>query len=135
MAFWCHLTVDTVMAMQRDWELIRRILFQTEERGGVLGFVTLELPEYTPEAVAYHVRLLHEQGLIVAQHHSTHSGISWDPSYLTAVGHDFLDLVRSDTVWSRARSAIGGSVKSASFELYKATVSAIAEGLVKAQLR
>ena len=119
--------------MQRDWDLVRKILFQIEEKGGVYESVRLDLPEYSKEQQIYHLRMLHEQGLIVALNNSTHSGISWDPRYLTASGHDFLDSIRSDTVWSRARSAIGNSVKSASLELYKATVNAIAEALVKAQ--
>jgi DNA-binding MarR family transcriptional regulator len=93
--------------MQRDFNLIRNILFSVESApaGGRTQSDELEYDGYDPETIAEHIKLLSEQGLI-------HVGTSYnDPETgmriffiegLTWNGHEFLDNARNDTIWKKA---------------------------------
>jgi hypothetical protein len=105
--------------MKRDMDLVRRILFQVEEKGQPHGYVDLEIPGYAPEQIAHHVHLMQEAGLIEASNLSTTEGIDYRPTRLTWSGHEFLDAARNATVWNKAKEMVrekGGSVP---FEILK----------------
>ena len=105
--------------MKRDLDLVRKILFQVEEKGQARGLVDLEIPGYPPEQIAHHVWLLQDAGLIEAQDLSTSLGFDYRPKKLTWVGHEFLDAARNDTVWRKTKELVkekGGSIP---FEVLK----------------
>jgi hypothetical protein len=120
-----------VFYMERDMELARKILFAME--GSEQGMAPrISIPGYSDEAVAYHVWLLADAGLIKA-HEVTHQGSRWRealPISLNWAGHDFIDAARSDTTWSKAMEktrSVGGSL---TFALLKQVL----ESLLKTQL-
>lgn len=108
--------------MKRDLELVRRILLRVEEADGPLCLDDLASGKYPEEVVAYHVGLMAARGLIDAE-----VSREWDGSFVDATidgltwdGQDFLDALRDERVWSKARKAISESVGSTTFEVVKA---------------
>lgn len=94
--------------MQRDMDLVRDLLLAVEERPNEFLSESLSLPGYTPDQVAYHARLLLEAGYIRGE--DMHgfgpptsavciSGLTWD-------GHVFLDRIRDDRTWTKAKDAM-----------------------------
>ena len=96
--------------MKRDMDLCRDILIEMEESDSLeqQGCDNLHNKEYTFEEIKYHCHLLNEHGLIrectigtalgvVTVFHV--SGLTWD-------GHDFLEKVRNDTLWSKTKAHI-----------------------------
>jgi len=115
--------------MKRDLDLVRKILFQVEEKGQARGFVDLEIPSHNPEEISHHVWLLQNAGLIEAQNLSTNRGIDYRPSKMTWLGHEFLDAARNDTVWRKTKELVkekGGSVP---FEVLKSLLVKAAASL------
>lgn len=104
--------------MRRDMDLIRTILFKIEEA---------ENNPYEPfhvfvdgvedEKVSYHVWLLADAGLILAEDMTTCSGYSIDAKCLTWKGHEFLQSIRDDTVWNKAKEKVLKPAASWSFAL------------------
>jgi len=83
--------------MKRDMDLIRKILIRIESDDDV----KVDCPE---EKLAFHLLLLTEQhfvwGITVQEAQNGPPQIQQIMSYvrLTAVGHDFLDTIRDETV-------------------------------------
>jgi hypothetical protein len=112
--------------MKRDMDLIRAILSEVESAGsdetvtGVHGWETAEF--------AYNVWLMEQAGLVVARVISADDqmayaayvfGLTWD-------GHDFLDAVRSDSIWAKTKAAIADVAGSTAFDVLKQIACAIA---------
>lgn len=105
--------------MQRDMELARGILLAVEAHGKPVGWVKLSVPDRSEEEVSYHVELLQEAGLIEAEEMSSLASYEWLPKRLTWDGHEFLDAIRNDTIWSQTKSVVAEKGGSIPFELLK----------------
>jgi hypothetical protein len=95
--------------MKRNPELIRAILLQVEADAGVsIDLVTLNIEGFEDRLVSYHVNLLRDAGFLEAEHipDSSDDGWIWMPKRLTWNGHEFLDAVRSNQVWSHTKSTV-----------------------------
>lgn len=103
--------------MKRDWDLVRRILFEIEEREDALGpgWINLEMEGHSDEKVSYHIMLLDEAGLIDAQNLTSSSAFEWQPKRLTWNGHEFLEAARDDTRWERAKKLVREKTGSLTF--------------------
>lgn len=94
--------------MKRDMELCRKILFEIEDKYVDAVIYNLAIDGYSMAEVAYHCKLLHEAGLISAyssQNADNHIYI-FAVGALTWEGHDFLDKIRTDTVWNKTKDII-----------------------------
>ena len=104
--------------MQRDLDLIRRILLDVENDGTDspkhTGFNAYTEDGYALEAVHYHLQLLHDAGLIVADELVPGQ---WWPERLTWAGHEFLDAARDDARWARAKETVATRAGSAPFRV------------------
>ena len=99
--------------MQRDIDLIKEILIQIENSDKVKGWINIQIPEYSDKEIYYHIKLLHEAGLIEAVNQTTKSGFQWAAKSLTWHGHEFLDAARNDTVWKKLKDKLkeqGGNI-------------------------
>jgi hypothetical protein len=99
--------------MKRDMELVREILLQTEASPDVKGIAELDIENHSEDEVSYHVKIMAEAGLVTAIDLSTGMTFCWRPSGLTWQGHEFLDAIRNDTVWSKAKEIVtekGGAI-------------------------
>ena len=91
--------------MKRDKDLIRQLLFKCEENEDWLQIIEGSTSSATVEErrIGYHQQLMMDEGLLTS--------VSGETYRLTSYGHDYLDAVRSDTVWMKTREGaaqVGG---------------------------
>lgn len=95
--------------MRRDMDLIRRMLIEAEESDEPIRDARLKFMAGDDQRKAlYHVELLQGYGLVNATIRRTTGadlavfsidGLTWE-------GCDYLDAIRSDTVWRKVRDAV-----------------------------
>jgi hypothetical protein len=89
-------------------ELVVKILEHLNEREEISVIQDLSIDGYSRDAVAYHVRRMHEAGLLDAEVITSSTtptrlinvlpfGLSWE-------GHEFLDAVRHKGVWAKLKT-------------------------------
>jgi len=89
--------------MKRDMELVRLILQAIEgsEDAGT------KMMERSIEERGYHISLLVDAGLLIAKVHTDgDKPIGYFISRMTWAGHDFLDSMRDDTIWKKAKEHV-----------------------------
>ncbi len=97
-------------------ELVRLLLLQTE--AGV------DLPEVNArdvKEVLHHIAILKDASLVEGEVHSNSDGqiIVGQIFRLTWQGHEFLDVMRNDSVWKKAKAHVLKSGASWTFEILK----------------
>lgn len=122
--------------MRRDMDLVRSILLQVEAATGPVESGELDYGGHSQQEVYYHIDLMANRGLIDADLRRDWSGrvISATVSALTWDGQDYLDAMRDDRVWSRAKAAIAKGVGSTTFGVIKAVCVEVATKLALAQV-
>lgn len=85
--------------MKRDLDLIRAILLQVEEEPREGFPIFLEIPNYDPDTLSNHVRLLAEGGYL--------ESTPWDgeelPTRLTWAGHELLEALRPEKTFEKMK--------------------------------
>lgn len=114
--------------MGRDMDLVRRILMECDGSECPLDAHALADAAHPFGAVAYHVDIMTQAGLVESSVRR-----DWGGAYtlakvgpLTWAGCDFLDAVRSEDVWSRVKLAIGKTVGTVAFDTVKALAVRVA---------
>jgi hypothetical protein len=94
--------------MQRNWEIVRKILIKLEEQGDTKGYIDAEsVPPFDAETVSYHMQILDQAGLIKATCVKGFSeGLSCVAFSMTWDGHEFLDKIRRDTMWNKVKGIL-----------------------------
>jgi DNA-binding transcriptional ArsR family regulator len=92
-------------AMKRDVDLIRQILLDLEAGGAYANWFDVDIEEYSPEQMDYHLELLTEAGLITVRT-SQREFSRWLPVRLTWKGHELLDAAREERQWQKAKEAV-----------------------------
>lgn len=96
--------------MQRDMELIRKILFTIEEKYIDVGICNneMQIDGYDMKTVGYHCAVLHDAGLISNYNGQYADGelYFFSVGRLTWDGHELLDKIKSDTVWNKTKETI-----------------------------
>jgi hypothetical protein len=108
--------------MKRDLDLVRRILLHLEgegENASPSGWSAFVEDGYDLPTIHYHVRLLHDAGLIEADEIVPGQ---WWPERMTWAGHEFLDAARNEELWQETKRRVAGSVGSAPFLLFHETL-------------
>jgi hypothetical protein len=85
-------------------DLIRAVLIETEKLPEDAAMHDISVEGFTEAEISNHVRLCDEAGFIDAHDLSTMQGVCWKPQRLTYQGHEFLDSIRSDTVWNNVKA-------------------------------
>lgn len=127
--------------MQRDMDLMRKILFKIEEifPAGDLVIHGVPLDGYDKLLIADHCQLLFEAGLINA-YKPQRGGqgakvLFYSVGNLTNSGYDFLDKIREDTVWNRTKTIIKDKglpmVVDVIKEISSTVISSMVEGAIK----
>jgi hypothetical protein len=93
--------------MKRDLHLIRQILLAIEASSDdEPASIKLPIAEYSDVQISHHVHLLKEAGLIHAiESHRQLAVRAWLPHSLTWQGHEFLDAIRSESIWQSINNA------------------------------
>lgn len=94
--------------MTRDWELIRQILLRLHESATPNTVVSMkDFKGENEQSVAYNMRLLHESSCIEANIKESNTGNNLiDVAIarrLTPRGHDLLDSISNESVWSQVK--------------------------------
>jgi len=104
--------------VKRDLDLIRRLLLDIEEEGSDAsrraGWTEPGDNGQAPDTVHYHIQLMHDAGLIIADELVPGQ---WWPERITWAGHEFLDLARNEDLWHRAKRAIETAAGAAPFQV------------------
>lgn len=87
--------------MQRNWELIRLILFEVESRPAGEIVDTIQIEGFDSPTIAGHIRILLAKSLLVGKMHDTNCGASYLVTGMSWDGHDFLENARNDTIWKK----------------------------------
>lgn len=123
--------------MRRDMELIRKILFAIEEQYVDVLLFNLKVTGYDFKIIAYHCDLLHQAGLL-KEYKSQYAS---DELYvfcvgaLTWEGHDYLDKIRSDTVWNKTKAVINDRGLPLIIETVKEISSAIIANMMQGVIK
>ncbi|OXN01222.1 DUF2513 domain-containing protein [Bifidobacterium vansinderenii] len=114
--------------MRRDLDLVRTILKTCADSPEPVGARVFVDDTHSFDLVAYHVQIMQSAGLIEANIIRTFDGgiVRADILSLTWEGNDFLDAVRSDTIWSKTKQKIATTVGSVAFELVKTVATRFA---------
>ena len=107
--------------MKRDMELVREILFllESQEDGAIL-----EVPEGLDKYnVASHLEIMSQANLVKGKTIWADNEPFWMQYNLTWQGHDFIDSIRSESVWNKIKS----TVKDKGLEIGGLTIDVIAE--------
>ena len=118
--------------MKRDMDLIRRIALEVADMDFGYALSNMEDEGVDAETFGMHVIWMHEAGLIKAAIQEYSSG---EPprvliSRLTWAGCEFVDAIRDDTLWAKAKTSVLKPGMSFTFDVLKDWLKAeITQGL------
>lgn len=118
--------------MKRDWELVRIILSRIEEIETTKSILRPESIEgYEPENISYHMQLLNEAGLIEATCSQPLSGsLHCIARRLTWYGHEFLDQIKSESIWNKTKKILSEKGIDLTFETIKQAVGTVIQSML-----
>ena len=95
--------------MERNLDLIREILLEIEKMPAGSGPIQIHSVggNYSSEEITQHLGLLLDIEFIDARRITTFEGTAYLVRRMTWDGHDYLDAVRSDDVWSGVQRKLG----------------------------
>jgi len=108
--------------MKRDMELIRKLLLFFEDKESPEHVKIPPLEGYDEGTIKTHLELMHDAGLLRCEpvKSSTSDRIIYViPFELTWAGHDFLQTMRDDTLWKKAKEHVLKPGASWSFDILK----------------
>lgn len=120
--------------MKRNWDTIREVLTRLEDLPDTDA--TLQLSDFPSERAyeySYHVELLIDAGLVEGQMSRTlgRGPTDFFARRLTWPGHEFLDSIRSDTVWNKTKKTFASKGIDMTFDLVKSVASEISVALIR----
>jgi len=120
--------------MKRDMDLVREILLAAEASEKLpLGWTDVEIEGRSRAEISYHIALMDECNLLVAQDLSDSDGYHYAVKRLTWDGHEFLDTIRDPEIWGKTKEGVK-SVGSASLEFTWEMAKAYAKHLANERL-
>ena len=117
--------------MKRDWDIIRDILINLDEKGSEKHYLTLtDFPGKPKAEISYNVEILLEADLIYGQMLETigPETNNFVARRLTWSGHEFLDAIRSDKVWIETKETILKKGICMTIDLVSSVATSIAKG-------
>ena len=123
--------------MKRDIDFVRSILVRTELAEGPFDASELLTDAHSDmRDVLYHVELMQAHRLLDARIHRDMNGnpIHGEIIALTWDGCDYLDAIRDDRVWTKAKKAVKEAVGSTTIGLFKETALMVGKQLIASKL-
>lgn len=108
--------------MKRDMDVIREILLAIESLPFDGDAHEISISGRSQDVVSYHLKILHEAGLVDALDASSMDGVLILPRSLTWSGHEFLDASRDPSRWAQAKALMVKAGGSLTFEVMKNTL-------------
>lgn len=123
--------------MKRNMELIRKILFEIEDRFEPgQGFIHgLPIEGYEMKVVGDHCELLYQAGLI-KEYKPNRGGIGnmllgYSIGNLTNRGYDYLELIRNDETWNQTEQEVKKKNLPKTIETYGTVAASIAGAFMR----
>ena len=117
--------------MQRNWDIIRDILVALEEKPESLATLRPNhITDHDEEMVSYHMLLLKDAGLILADCHRDGKQVRCLAASLTWAGHEFLDSIRRDSTWNTIKRTARERGVDLSFDTIKSVARRVIEGML-----
>jgi hypothetical protein len=118
--------------MQRDMELVRKILLKIEHDGSTKSIFNLPIDGYDMEEVAYHCKMLYEQNLISGYkgNYADNSLYSFSIGTLTWEGHDFIDSISDDGFWNKVKDILKAKKIPLTVEAVKMAIPIVIKALL-----
>ncbi len=109
--------------MQRDWEVIRKLLLKIEElpANGVLQSSQLATEGIDKDSAAFHMWLLIDAGLVDGNSTDTVSSRMCFARRLTWAGCEFLDGIKKDSNWNKVKETAKSRGLDLTFDVISAT--------------
>ena len=105
--------------MKRDMDLIRLILLELEKSDPHDVFCP-DISGYQDKEINYHLELLISAGLVTGDMNYAWGMRSSPVVRLEMEGHDLLDNIRTDTIWTKTKTFLGSKgVTTVSVEVLK----------------
>lgn len=121
--------------MNRDMDLVREILMKLEVSDGPVDVNDLVTVEWSRDFVAYHFKIMDEAGLIESNRAFADNQLFMaQANSLTWEGHEYLDSVKSDTVWRKVKEKLAKVGGSASIDVVKSLAVAVGKKLLSDEL-
>lgn len=95
--------------MKRDMDLIRLILIEMEKSTTYPSIQNLEINGYSEGEVHFHLMLLKEAGLIIAENVSAQNDLYLIPDRLTWQGYEFLEATKNNDAWNKTKEIMAKS--------------------------
>lgn len=124
--------------MQRDMDLVRKILFALEAKEHTGATIGLQIGGYTGENIAYHCKMMKENGLIdvyTEQRMGNNQLYCFTVGDLSWAGQDFLDKIRQDTVWNKTKAVIRDKGLPMVIDVVKDVSSAVIQSMVQGTIK
>ena len=117
-------------------DLVRQILMQVEDADGPVYAEKLGFRDTSEECVLYHVQIMQQHGLVDAHINYRNGNVPYSGKVfgLTWDGHDFLDAVRDDKLWSRTKKTVKDVSGSITVETLKQTAIWLTELAIKSSI-
>lgn len=118
--------------MRRDMDLIRRILIMVGDSPVPLQSTVFVDEAHPFETVAYHIDLIGQAHLADTSITRMSGDViaSAEVGPLTWDGNEFLDAIRSDTIWTRVKQRVGATVGSTTIDVIKALAVKLASDML-----
>lgn len=118
--------------MERNWDTIREIMLAVEALSPDQTLKLSDFGDARAHEISHHVRLLDEAGLVRCSiSDRLGSGPrSFTLRSLTWHGHELLDAIRNDTIWTRTKTTLQRGGGAMTLELVKS----VAAQLIKSAL-
>lgn len=116
--------------MKRDMDLVRKVLVGVEARNDPFSFEELVIAGHEPAEVSGHLEMLAEAGYVEVTDLTTMGSKyrEFAPKRLTWAGHEFLDSVRSESVWADVKKKVMNEGGALPLEVIKALAIATLKG-------
>jgi hypothetical protein len=102
-------------------DLVRQILLYLEQSDVRPGHI--EIPGRSQKQLVYHIELLNDAGLLVANVSHYSSGQSdADVQHMTWTGHELLDLARDEKQWKSVTSVLMKKTDGLAFDILRAAL-------------
>lgn len=113
--------------VQRDMELIRKIMLTIEEQYVDVVLYNIEIKGYDLKTIAYHCDILHQAGLVSVYggDYGSNELVSFGVGSLTWEGHNYLDKIKDDKIWNKTKCTIKEKGIPFAFETVKQVASII----------
>lgn len=108
--------------MKRDMDLIRKLLIYFEEKESPKCIEVPPVEGYDDITIKNHLVLMHDAGLLRCEPVTSSTSdrvISVIPFDLTWAGHDFLQSMRDENLWKKAKEHVLKPGASWTFEILK----------------